>query len=183
MERNLLLLGLLRMQAMYGYQLNELIDSHLGISVQLKKPTAYRLLDEMAEAGWVEHHEEQAGGRPQRRVYAITPQGEAAFQQILRESLAEYKPAEFRSSISLIFLDTLPAEEVTALLHQRRSVIETLLKATPTLDEHHMASLGLMIEHQRYHLSAELAWLDGIIGRLETAAGNRPSADSPDQRV
>ncbi len=180
MERKLLLLGLLRMQAMYGYQLNELIDTHLGISVHLKKPTAYRLLDEMAEAGWVHYREEKEGARPPRRVYALTPQGEAAFQQMLRESLADYKPAEFRSSISLVFLDAIPPEEVIALLHKRRSAIETLLETMPAFDGHHPGSLGLMMDHQRHHLAAELAWLDGIIARLRTKA-TAHDADHPTQ--
>ena len=48
MERELLLLGLLRSQDMHGYQLHEAIDSHLGMVVQLTKPTAYGLLSNMA---------------------------------------------------------------------------------------------------------------------------------------
>jgi DNA-binding PadR family transcriptional regulator len=111
MERKLLLLGLLRSQEMSGYQLNELIDSHMRASVRLKKPTAYRLLSKMADDGWITYTEERQGNRPLRRVYAITPKGEAAFQQLLRDSLADYSPAEFRSAISLAFLDALPAEE------------------------------------------------------------------------
>ncbi|MGD8597706.1 MAG: helix-turn-helix transcriptional regulator, partial [Anaerolineae bacterium] len=76
MERELLLLGLLRSQDMHGYQLHEAIDSHLGMGVQLTKPTAYRLLSNMADDGWVTFREEQEGNRPPRRVYAITPKGE-----------------------------------------------------------------------------------------------------------
>ena len=92
MERELLLLGLLRSQEMHGYQLHEAIDSHLGMGVQLTKPTAYRLLSNMAEDGWVTYREEQEGNRPPRRVYAITAQGEVAFQRLLRENLANYQP-------------------------------------------------------------------------------------------
>ena len=85
MERELLLLGMLRIQAMHGYQLHELIDSHLGESIQIKKPTAYSLLNKMADAGWVSYVEEQAGNRPLRRVYTITEAGEAAFQRLIRQ--------------------------------------------------------------------------------------------------
>ena len=42
MERKLLLLGMLRNNNLYGYQINELIDTHLNTSVNLTKPTAYR---------------------------------------------------------------------------------------------------------------------------------------------
>ena len=68
------------------------------------EPTAYRLLNEMAKEGWVTFDEERAGGRPTRRVYAVTAEGEAAFQRLLRESLSSYQPAAFQSDISLALM-------------------------------------------------------------------------------
>ncbi len=165
MERKLLLLGLLRSQEMHGYQLNEAIDSHLGASVHLKKPTAYRLLNEMARDGWITYKEEQEGNRPPRRIYSLTPQGEAAFHRLLRESLADYKPVDLLNDIGLAFLDVLASAEVLPLLHKRRSVIESLLQMVSVHNEH-PGSFQLMIEHQRRHLAAELEWLDEIIARI-----------------
>ncbi len=166
MEKQLLLLGMLRMREMHGYQINEFIDSHLGDSVQLKKPTAYHLLNQMSEAGWVAYQEEREGNRPPRRVYSITPQGEAAFQKILRDCLADYKPAEFRSDIALAFLEELPVDEVIVLLQKRRTAIEALLQPIHTFGEHHTGGLQLMIEHQSRHLAAELTWLDEVVAQI-----------------
>jgi DNA-binding PadR family transcriptional regulator len=168
MERELLLLGLLRSQDMHGYQLHEAIDSHLGMGVQLTKPTAYRLLSNMAEDGWVTFREEQEGNRPPRRVYAITPQGEVAFQRLLRESLASYQPSEFTCHIGLAFLDQLSPEEALPLLHRRRAVMEELLESTQAHGEH-PGSLQLMLERQVYLLAAELEWLGTVIARLQNA--------------
>jgi DNA-binding PadR family transcriptional regulator len=53
MERKLLLLGMLRFNRLYGYQINEMIDVHLGTSIKLTKPTAYRFLNQMTD---VFHH-------------------------------------------------------------------------------------------------------------------------------
>ena len=167
MERKLLLLGLLRIQGMYGYQLNEVIDSHLGTSIRLKKPTAYDLLKKMAGDGWVTHSEEREGNRPPRRVYAITQEGEAAFQAMLRESLADYKPAQFYSDISIGFLDEIPAQEALPLLHKRRAIIEDLLKAVSE-HQNHPGSFQFVIDHQIRHLSTELDWLDGVIRHLDS---------------
>jgi DNA-binding PadR family transcriptional regulator len=165
MERELLLLGLLRSQDMHGYQLHEAIDSHLGMGVQLTKPTAYRLLSSMAEEGWVTFREEQEGNRPPRRVYAIAPQGEVAFRRLLRENLANYQPSDFTCHIGLAFLDELAAEEVVPLLHRRRSGMEELLESTRAYGEH-PGSLQLMLERQVHLLAAELEWLDTVIARL-----------------
>lgn len=168
MERKVLLLGLLRSQEMHGYQLNEFIDSHLGTSVQLKKPTAYRLLNQMADDGWIIYREEREGNRPPRRVYTITPQGEAAFQQLLRESLADYKPVDFLGNIGLLFLDAIPAEEALSLLRKRRAIVESLLQKIHTHGEH-QGGFQLMLEHQTRHLSTELEWLSQVIARIETS--------------
>ena len=168
MERELLLLGLLRSQDMHGYQLHEAIDSHLGMGVQLTKPTAYRLLSNMAEDGWVTFREEQEGNRPPRRVYAITPQGEVAFQRLLRENLANYQPSDFTCHIGLAFLDELSAEEGLPLLHKRRTEMEKLLESTQTHGEH-PGSLQLMLERQVHLLAAELEWLDTVIAQLQNA--------------
>jgi len=166
MERELLLLGLLRSQEMHGYQLHEAIDSHLGMGVQLTKPTAYRLLNNMAEDGWMTYREEQEGNRPPRRVYAITAQGEVAFQQLLRENLANYQPVEFTCHIALAFLDELSAEEALPLLYRRRAGMEELLESTRAHCEH-PGSLQLMLEHQVHQLAAELDWLNTVIARIQ----------------
>jgi len=168
MERKLLLLGLLRSQDMHGYQLHEAIDSHLGMGVRLTKPTAYRLLGNMAEDGWVTFREEQEGNHPPRRVYAIAPQGEVAFQRLLRENLANYQPADFTCHIGLAFLDELSAEEALPLLRTRRTGMEEFLESTRAHGEH-PGSLQLMLEHQVHLLSAELEWVDTVIARLQDA--------------
>mgnify|MGYP001097682235 CR=1 FL=1 len=167
MERELLLLGLLRSQNMHGYQLHEAIESHLGMGVQLTKPTAYRLLSSMAEDGWVTSREEQEGNRPPRRVYAITPQGEVAFQRLLRENLANYQPSDYTCHIGLAFLDELSAEVALPLLHRRRAAMEELFDSTRAHGEH-PGSLQLVLERQVQLLAAELEWLDTVIARLKS---------------
>ena len=75
MERELLLLGLLREKGMHGYQLLEFIDTQMSMCVDLKKPTAYFLLERMTATGWIRFEQSQEGNRPPRRVYTITPKG------------------------------------------------------------------------------------------------------------
>ena len=95
MEKELLLLGILRRQDMYGYQLAEFIEHNLGTCTDLTKPMAYYLLDKMAQAGWITAEQTQPGKRPARRVYHLTGEGEATFQHLLRQSLASYTPQVF----------------------------------------------------------------------------------------
>jgi len=162
MERKLLLLGLLNSSDMYGYQINEMIDQHLGTSVQLTKPTAYRYLNQLAEEGYISSTAEQDGNRPVRKVYSITPKGKEAFNTMLRESLANYAPSPSHSTIAIAFLDEVSPEEALPLLEKRQQKIRNLLEGF-SADVDHSGSFSYMISHQIRHLEAEWAWLNDII--------------------
>lgn len=138
MERKLLLLGMLRMQDMHGYQINELIETHIGTSIQLKKPTVYKLLHNMEVDGWITRRDEQEGNYPPRRVYAITVEGESTFQELLRENISEYRPISYLSDIGIAYLDALPAEEATTLLARRRKEVNDLLSRLDVDDPNHI---------------------------------------------
>jgi DNA-binding PadR family transcriptional regulator len=166
MEKKLLLLGLLRRQEMHGYQLNEFIDNNLALCTDLKKPTAYYLLDQMARDGWISSATVQDGNRPPRRVYRLTEAGEAAFQQLLHEGLASYQPVNFPGDIGLAFLDWLAPAEARPLLEQQKSQLTARLAEIRAIPPH-AGSLGLIFAHQIHHLQAELAWLEAVISRFD----------------
>jgi DNA-binding PadR family transcriptional regulator len=162
MERKLLLLGLLNMSDMYGYQINEMIDQHLGSSVQLTKPTAYRFLNQMADEGYISASEEKDGNRPVRNVYSITSKGKEVFKAMLSKSLANYEPTPSHNTIAIAFLDTLSPEETLPLLEERKNKIHKLLEGFSG-DMDHSGSFSYMISHQIRHLRTELEWLSEII--------------------
>jgi len=165
MDRKLLLLGLLRMHEMHGYQLNDFLDASLAVCVDLKKPTAYYLLNKMHQDGWIAVEEQQDGNRPVRRIYSITGEGERAFQRLLRENLGSYTAVQFSGDVGLVFMDVLPDKELRNLLSQRRDNLEQKLAKVDSVPEH-PGNFQLMIEHQARHLYAELQWLDEVIARL-----------------
>lgn len=167
MERKLLLLGMVRDHEMHGYQINEMLDMHLGFSAVITKPTAYRLLNQMAEDGWIRFREEQEGNRPQRRVYSITSEGEQAFQQLLRQCLATYEIPDYHSNVSLAYLDQVSWEEAAKLLEQRCEMIEEILSALKEDDKHH-GNFQLMIDNQINHLEVELKWLEKVMDGLRS---------------
>ena len=168
-ERALLLLGILRRQDMHGYQLHEFIDANMAVCADLKKPTAYFLLDKMAARGWVTFEQAQEGNRPPRRVYRLTPAGEEAFQRMMRANLTAYAPARFPGDVGLAFIDALKPAEAAQLLRRRRAAMAEALTALQSAPEH-AGSAQLIIEHQRRHLAAEMAWLDEVIAQIESAA-------------
>jgi DNA-binding PadR family transcriptional regulator len=173
MDRELLLLGLLRQVNMHGYQLMEFIERDLSTCTDLKKPTAYALLDKMAQQGWISEQEVREGKRPPRRVYSITPTGEAQFQQLLRANLRAYEPAKFAEDIGLAFADALDPAEVRALLDERRAILLGELEAARAVPEHH-GTLQFVVQHRLAHLECELQWLDQVRARLAESDEARP---------
>jgi DNA-binding PadR family transcriptional regulator len=165
MEKKLLLLGLLRRQEMHGYQLNEFIDNNLALCTDLKKPTAYYLLDQMSKDGWISAETEQDGLRPPRRVYRLTEAGEVAFQRLLRENLSAYTPVNFPGDIGLGFLDWLTPAESRPLLEAQKAQAAARLAEIQSIPAH-AGSLGLIFSHQIHHLQAELEWLELVLKEL-----------------
>src|SRR5262249_30084939 len=105
--RELLVLGLLRRAGVHGYRLTDFLEKQLAFLVDPKKPTAYALLERLRRRGDVALALERPGNRPERRVYSVTPAGEARFQAMLRASLGAHAPARHPDEVGLYFLDAL----------------------------------------------------------------------------
>jgi DNA-binding PadR family transcriptional regulator len=175
-HRQLLLLGLLRREDMHGYQLNEFIETDLGFCTDIKKPTAYYLLDRLADDGYITAlaEDQPVAGRPPRKTYRITPTGERHFFELLRANLSNYVPHTFAGDMGIAFLDALPGEEAASLLAERAGAIQDALdkiRATPQ----HGGAMAYVIEHHILHLEAEVAWLNRVIGDLHA---NQPEKDT-----
>ena len=170
MGRELLLLGLLRRWGTYGYQLHEFLEQRLAFLTDLKKPTAYALLERLRRAGYVRVNRERAGNRPERRVYHVTPAGDTYFFQLLRENLGGFSPPHFPDAIGLYFLDTLPPEEVQLLLRERLAAIEDRLSEfRPRTEGHRGTVVEPVLEHYLAHLEADRTLLAGLLRRQEGA--------------
>jgi DNA-binding PadR family transcriptional regulator len=178
MDRELLLLGILREQEMHGYELHEFIDKNLASCTDMKKSTAYYLLKKMEEAGLISQETRQEGNRPPRQDYHLTPAGETEFQRLLRANLAHYSTAYFTGDIGLVFLDQLEPEEALSLLNSRRAELAEELAAAERIPSRpgHPSGLQLVFDHLVYHLRAELAWTDSLVNRLNDSGVRTPSA-------
>jgi DNA-binding PadR family transcriptional regulator len=169
-ERALLLLGILRAQSQHGYQINEFIERTLGRIADMKKPTAYALLDRLCQAGHVAVHTEREGNRPPRKVYAITPSGETLFFDLLRSNLATPDRLGGEGDIGMMFLDSLPVKDALALLERRRVQLDEQIVAYEQAPKHeHGLGVDLALERQLTLLRADREWLDTVISRLREA--------------
>jgi DNA-binding PadR family transcriptional regulator len=154
------------MQDMHGYQIAEVIESHFGDSVHVKKPTMYDTLKKLEAEGLVDSREEQEGNRPLRTVYSMTEEGDAEFLRLLRESVTEYTPPHAFGDVGLLFLDVLPASEAAQLLSERRDTLTVDSGSQPDTDPHDGA-MALAADRLAHHVRAEVEWLDDTLARLQ----------------
>lgn len=181
MYKQVMLLGLLMEQPMYGQQIREVIEKHHDIFADfIKKPTIYYQLERLAQDGYLEvkresveapgtgyAHEELA--LRERDVYYITDKGRARFHALLRETLEDYSPALSGVDACFFFLHHLSPGEAIALLEQRRQRVadyRALVAQQAEQKEVQDDAHRLVNDHKLTLLDAELSWLNRAIEHL-----------------
>lgn len=174
MSTRLVILGLLRDRALYGYELKQIIEEHMGDWTSIAFGSIYFALNKLADEGCIEKiATEQEGNRPSRSVYQITAAGRAEFMRLLRAVWGEIERTYFALDIGLFFMDALPLAEVKSYLHQRVATLEAIAQH---LDAHQAEQLeqgeaprlaNAIFDHSRAHFQAELAWTRDLLGKIE----------------
>ncbi len=158
----LLLLGLLKNQAQHGYQLNDFIEKNLARVTNLKKATAYALLERLHESGLVAVKLEREGNRPPRKVYAITQSGETEFLELLRTELSHAEPISSPESTALMFMTELEPSERIACLNTRLEKLNIYIANLENIPTHKSA-VNFALERQMVLLRADRNWLMGVL--------------------
>ena len=169
MEATLLVLGLLKLQDMHGYQLGDLIDKRLKYLTDLKKPTLYHLLGKLERDGLVSKTVSREGNRPERFTYQLTDAGQAHFEELLRANLQGAHAAYFADDIGLLFLSELPAREARTYLMEKRAGVEQNIAGMERAVAMHEPGTPAYytLRHHLVHLQTERAWLDEIMNDLK----------------
>jgi DNA-binding PadR family transcriptional regulator len=170
----LLLLSLLAERPMHGYELNQQIEERavrqwaaVGFS------SIYQTLERLAAQGLLQTEERPSGGQgaPYRTVYSLTRAGREWLEQLARAALASAEHQRFEYDLGVgVALTHLPLPEVKRALERRSEVIRIQAERAAAACRWAERMLGAwaVLDHQRRALQAELAWLDGVIERLET---------------
>jgi DNA-binding PadR family transcriptional regulator len=183
MYKQVMLLGLLLEQPMYGQQIREVIENHHNVFADfIKKPTIYYQLERLAHDGYLEVRREtveapgtgpahEALALRERDVYYITEKGRSYFYKLLREALGMHTPQLSEMDACLFFLDHLESGEAALLLKERyalvardRAQVVLQMQDFSVQDEAHR----LVNDHKLTLLEAELNWLARTIMHLQT---------------
>lgn len=122
----LIVLGFLRMRPMHGYEIQQLIQqSRADDWANLLSGSIYYALNKMEQEGLIRAEAEVRTGNRLRKIYAITEEGEARFQEMVREALT-ISPHSMKSDLALglAWIDAVPREEAIRLLERNLEQVE-----------------------------------------------------------
>jgi DNA-binding PadR family transcriptional regulator len=178
MSARLIILGLLQESPMHGYEVKQRIErEEMGEWAGVSYGAIYSALNKLARDGFVEKiGTEQVGKRPSRDVYQITKNGRGEFLHLLREALSTVAYQNDPVDIALRFVEALPAQEVRALLEERKATLEQgfqmLTKQKAGFVQSHQGTpyievACVLFDHWLLRLEAELTWLKRVLEKLE----------------
>lgn len=172
----LIVLSMLGEEPMHPYRMQKLIRQRgkdLVVNVR-QRASIYQTIDRLLRLGLIRIHETvSTESRPDHVVYAITDEGRAAAQTWLCEMLSTVGSdfPEFPAAVSVLMI--LPPDNVRSQLDIRAAVIRTQL-ARLAAAQQMVGDLPrlfmLEAEYQQTTLTAELAWLEAVIGDLRSGA-------------
>jgi len=165
-------LGLLAQRPRHGYELRAAFEAVAGGSENwdLKPAQVYTTLARMEKSGLVTEQSIEQDGGPEKRIYAITPEGEQELQAWFAESaLPEHHRDEFYLKLMLALISG--AANPYRLIHiQRNSLYRELHAITnqrTRADAGHELAKILLLDKAAMHLEADLRWLDMTEARLD----------------
>ncbi len=175
MSTRLVILGLLRERPLYGYELKQVIEEHMGDWTNIAFGSIYYGLDKLDEEGFIEQVAvEQEGRRPSRSVYQITEAGQVEFLRLLREVWGEVERHYYAIDIGLMFMEALSREEVLGYLEGRIAQLEGILHHIAEHREEQLVQpevpplAGMVFEHSLAHFRAELDWTRDLLSKVES---------------
>lgn len=171
----LVVLALLAEQPMHPYRMFQLITERGKTAIVniTQRNSLYQVIDRLVRSGLAEvETTERSENRPERTVYRITELGSTTVREWIAEMLGGEKPEFPAFPAALSLLAILPPEQVLRSLTQRRTLLTERRDAAAQGIADSLAfglpPLFLLDDEYRVAmLTAELAWLDGVIGELE----------------
>lgn len=156
------LLGLLRREPRHGYQLAQdfAAGTTLGEVLRLEPSMLYAYLKKLESAGFVEPTIEPHGGRPPRRVYALTPSGDAELDRWLSEPVTRTRDARLEFLLKLYVAHVEQLGDSSRLIGQQQRIVESFIESlSEQIDEERDDFRRRVLQLRLAQNEALLGWL------------------------
>jgi DNA-binding PadR family transcriptional regulator len=172
------ILGFLQYGPSSGYDLKAVFDLSVQHFWPADQSQIYRTLARLTDQGYVTMDRVEQEERPDRKVYALTDTGRAALHDWLATPLP-LKPGRSPELVQVFFAGQLADDEILAIFHRAADACRgglAALRRIPDRCEPYIAQIDnpretfcwmLTLECGVQMTEAHLAWLEGVIARLE----------------
>jgi DNA-binding PadR family transcriptional regulator len=160
------LLGLLEPEPSHGYELKRAYDDRFGRDKPLPFGQVYATLGRLERDGRVAVKGTEPGAGPERKRYAITPDGVTALEKWLShpEPPVPHLQSVLFAKVVLALVSGRPADRF--LDAQRAAHLARMRELTA---QRRAGGLGqaLLADYALFHLEADLRWIDMTESRLD----------------
>lgn len=173
------LLGLLNdHRPHHGYDLKRQFDRVFSPDRPLPYGQVYATLARLQRDGRIQPAGSEPGAGPDRKAYAITPDGSAELDRWLATPVAP-EPHLQSLLFTKVVLALLLDEGAAALLDAQRRTHIARMRELTTLRRTASVAEALLADHAIYHLEADLRWIDATAARLDDLRRNLPIHGEP----
>ncbi|MFW5836276.1 MAG: PadR family transcriptional regulator [bacterium] len=170
-------IGLLRIHEMSGYDLSQVFDHSIRYYWKTEHTQIYRVLSSLADRGWIEPRIEEQESRPDRKVYRVTTEGDAAFRA-WREAVLPLPEIRHAHLLQFSFMSEIPTERIRAFLTSYAAQIRERLALYQDPDHinqtqqyarsrRESAIWRLVLENGVHYYEHELRWCEHALRTLE----------------
>ncbi|MER7767734.1 PadR family transcriptional regulator [Kitasatospora sp. NPDC096140] len=167
-------------EPMHPYEMGRRLKEHgKDRNIKYNRSSLYMVVEQLRKAGFVAEQETvRDTQRPERTVYALTPEGQTELLDWMREWIAEPQEEYPAFGVALCLLVVLPTEESADLLGRRLEALDARiddsraqLRKAVEMDVHPM--FVVEEEYALALLEAERRYTENLIGQIGEPDFNR----------
>ncbi len=171
MEKELILLGLLKEGPRHGYELKRIVDEKISTFAPISAGSIYYTLKGLAKDGLVSMTRKRRGKYPEKEVYRITTKGEKRLRELLEETCFNIKRLYRSMDIVLYFMNYLKPKEVIRGLRNRIGQIKGIREETKGIymkirRERYPYYIQAIAQRNIRFMDKEIEWMEDFIKEI-----------------
>lgn len=171
MEKELILLGLLKEGSRHGYELKRIVDEKISTFAPISAGSIYYTLKGLEKDGLVSMTRKKMGKYPEKEVYRITKKGEEKFRELLKKTCFNIKRLYRSMDIVLYFMNYLKPEEVIEGSRNRIGQIERMREEIKGIyakvkREKYPYYIQAIAERNIRFMDEEIEWMENFIKKI-----------------
>ena len=159
---------------MHGYDLRERLSKGLGDLWRIASSQLYNVLHRLEKKAWITCSVEPQTGRPDRKVYRVTENGEQAFWTWATSPVGHLRDVRVELLAKVYFLRRLAPDRIEQLVDAELETLRSLrnrLQSKERIGSDDKDFGALALAFRVSQLGNTVAWLEANRGRLASIEG------------